>query len=231
MKNLLISLAAIGMISALFYGGNKSKGTIILEQPLKVDVGDITLKQARNNSESKKVFENYFCEGNAGLHHHFCVSLVSDGESIYYSVVHDSEGDYAIGNLALAVNGIPVVEVCQKCIFKPVIESDTRIISGAARANESLARSVNSISYNILSKGHVEEVYQPVRVKSLAEAQSVLNDYEKGNVDAKNTDEKLNALNLTKREMDVLREKRKNRSVLGALNRNKMSDSHKEKSH
>ena len=229
MKNLLISLAAIGMISALFYGGNKSKGTIILEQPLKVDVGDITLKQARNNSESKKVFENYFCEGNAGLHHHFCVSLVSDGESIYYSIVCDSESACAIGNIALAVNGIPVVDVCKKCVFKPVIESDSRIIFGSARANESLAKSINSISYNNLKKDKVEEVYLPIRVKLIAEAQSILNDYEKGNFDTKITDEKLNALNLTEREMDVLREK--NRGVLGVLNRNKMRDAQKEKSH
>ncbi len=229
MKNLLISLAAIGMISALFYGGNKSKGTIILEQPLKVDVGDITLKQARNNSESKKVFENYFCEGNAGLHHHFCVSLVSDGESIYYSIVCDSESACAIGNVALAVNGIPVVDVCKKCVFKPVIESDSRIIFGSARANESLAKSINSISYNNLKKDKVEEVYLPIRVKLIAEAQSILNDYEKGNFDTKITDEKLNALNLTEREMDVLREK--NRGVLGVLNRNKMRDAQKEKSH
>lgn len=229
MKNLLISLAAIGMISALFYGGNKSKGTIILEQPLKVSVDDVTLKQIKNNSGSEKVFENYFCDVDVGLQHHLCVSLVSDGESIYYSIVCDSESACAIGNVALAVNGIPVVDVCKKCVFKPVIESDSRIIFGSARANESLAKSINSISYNNLKKDKVEEVYLPIRVKLIAEAQSILNDYEKGNSDTKITDEKLNALNLTEREMDVLREK--NRGVLGVLNRNKMRGAQKEKSH
>ena len=159
---------AFGLIAFYLTGCDvKTNGSLSVDQPIKVKVEDISIKSQNplHNESTQKTNDNYFCDIIAGMQDCLCVSLVSDGEKVYYSVVLDSGRVYPIKNLALAVNGVPVVDVCQKCEFKPTIASKALIISGSANANERLGNSINSISYSILNKNRVDEFYYSADVK------------------------------------------------------------------
>lgn len=177
------SIFAFGLIAFYLTGCDvKTNGSISVDQPIKVKVEDISIKSQNplHNESTQKTNDNYFCDIVAGTQDSLCVSLVSDGEKVYYSVVLDSGRVYPIKNLALAVNGVPVVEVCQKCEFKPTIASKALIISGSANANERLGNSINSISYSIPNKSKIEEFYFSAGMKENAnEIERLLNLHKK----------------------------------------------------
>lgn len=166
MKKSLV--VALGITAFCLTGCDvKTNGSISIDQPIKVKVEDISIKSQNplHNESTQKTNDNYFCDIIAGTQDSLCVSLVFDGEKVYYSVVLDSGRVYPVKNLALAVNGVPVVNICQRCEFKPTIVSKALIISGSANANERLGNSINSISYSILNKNRVDEFYYSAGVK------------------------------------------------------------------
>ena len=158
----------------------KTNGTVSVDKPVKVSIDDSTLKQLQcepshdQNDIDLKVTEKKFCEEIVGMRDSLCVSMVSDGEKIYYKIVLDSGRTHFIGNMSLAVGEVPVIDICKKCAFKPVITSNALVFVGSANANKYLTNSINSISYSISDKSGIEKYYYAGRVKKLSEIKGYL---------------------------------------------------------
>ena len=107
----------------------KTDGTVSVKDPIRVKVDDISLN---NNSDlSIKTIQNYFCQTILESIDSVCVSIVADGENLHYLISLDSGRTNGIKSLSLAVDGVPVLSLCEKCTFKNTIKSKALILSGS----------------------------------------------------------------------------------------------------
>lgn len=141
----------------------KTDGNISVNDPIRVkvddiSVDDISLKKDKSNS-SIKTINNYFCQAILESTDSLCASIIADEENVHYLISLDSGRTHGIRNLSLAVDGVPIINLCDKCSFKKTTEPQALVLFGSAKANERIANSINTIIYSIQSNGVEKFLY------------------------------------------------------------------------
>lgn len=141
----------------------KTDGNISVNDPIRVkvddiSVDDISLKKDKSNS-SIKTINNYFCQAILESTDSLCASIIADEENVHYLISLDSGRTHGIRNLSLAVDGVPIINLCDKCSFKKTTEPQALVLFGSAKANERIANSINTIIYSIQSNGFEKFLY------------------------------------------------------------------------